>query len=119
MTETKLAIAINSDNTIHQKIGHIFAIAACKDKQICEITTYNATSNSSQAIIEELKEQGIEAILCKNADYQTLSYLEDLNIQAFRIHKDLTTIEETVAAKLNHKLSPIVKMFTCGGACDF
>lgn len=119
MTDTKFAIPINSDNTIHHNIGNTFAITICKDDKISTIITHTATTNSLQKTIAELKEQNIEAILCKNADYRVLTYIEDLNIQAFRISENISTIEEAITEKLNNKLAPIVKMHTCGGACDF
>lgn len=119
MTESKLAVAITPNKTVCDNIGNIFAIAVCKDKEISEIAIFTATSDSQEKRIAELKAQNIEAILCKKADYQTLTYLEDFNIQAFRITEDTITVEEALKAKLNHKLAPVRKMFTCGGACDF
>ena len=119
MNETKLAVAITTNDTIHDSIGSIFAIAVCRDKEICTISTYTPTSSSHEEIFAELKAQNIETLLCKNANYQTLTYLEEQNIQAFRISEDITSVAEAIEAKLNHKLPPIVKMFTCGGNCDY
>ncbi len=119
MTELKIAVPVNTDKSINTGFGKSFAIVTCNDTQIDETTIYSAATDSQEAIITELKNQNIQALLCKNADYKLLTYLEEQNIPIFRINANSTTIEEAANDHLNHKLAPIVKMFTCGGACDY
>ncbi len=119
MATTKFALAINADNSLNQQLGNRFAIVTCQDKEITQTTELSLEDSSYVSIAKELKNQQIDALLVKNIDIKAISALDEHNIPAFRIRTETTTIKDTVNDQLKRKLSPIVKMFTCGGACDF
>lgn len=119
MSITKFAIAITSDSSLNEQLGNRFAIVTSQDKKIIETVELSTKDNSHDSIATELKNQQIDALLVKNIDIKAISALDEYNLQAFRIRTETTTIEAAVDDQLNRRLSPIVKMFTCGGACDF
>ncbi len=119
MATTKFALAITADNSLNQQLGNRFAIVTCQDKEITQTTELSIEDGSCESIATQLKNQQIDALLVKNIDIQAITALDEHNIAAFRIRTETTTIKDAVNDQLKRKLSPIVKMFTCGGACDF
>lgn len=119
MSTTKFAIAITSDNSLNEQLGNRFALVTCQDKEIIQTIELSIEDSSYESIATELKNQQIDALLVKNIDIKAISAFDEHNIPVFRIRTETSTIGDAVNDHLNRRLSPIVKMFTCGGACDF
>ncbi len=119
MPKTKFALAITADNSLNQQLGNRFAIVTCQDKEIIQTIELSIEGGSYESIATELKNQQIDALLVKNIDIQAISALDEHSLAVFRTRIETTTIEDAVNDQHQRKLSPIVKMFTCGGACDF